>query len=76
MESLVGILTDTSLGAGAGPDVMWQSSKAPGYVAGGALEPLDEYIAKAEMRVRVALGPLATTGYLQLFVKGSRAWTN
>lgn len=32
--------------------------------------------AKAEMRVRVAVGPLATTGYLQLFVKGSRAWTN
>lgn len=38
---------DASLGAGAGPDVMWQSSKTPGYVAGGALEPLDEYIAKA-----------------------------
>jgi multiple sugar transport system substrate-binding protein len=35
---------DASLGAGAGPDVMWQSSKAPVYVSGGALEPLDSYI--------------------------------
>jgi multiple sugar transport system substrate-binding protein len=35
---------DASLGAGQGPDVMWQSSKAPSYVKGGALEPLDEYI--------------------------------
>ena len=32
--------------------------------------------AKAEMRVRVSAGPIATTGYLQLFVKGPRAWTN
>ncbi|WP_279064279.1 hypothetical protein [Dermabacter hominis] len=32
--------------------------------------------AQAEMRVRVAVGPFATTSYLQLFVKGSRAWTN
>lgn len=38
---------DASLGAGAGPDVMWQSSKAPDYIAGGALEPLDDYIAEA-----------------------------
>lgn len=37
---------DASLGAGEGPDVMWQSSRAPVYVEGGALEPLDEYIAK------------------------------
>lgn len=37
---------DSSLGAGAGPDVMWQSSKAVDYVNGGALEPLDEYIKK------------------------------
>lgn len=35
---------DASLGAGEGPDVMWQSSRAPYYVDGGALEPLDEYI--------------------------------
>jgi multiple sugar transport system substrate-binding protein len=38
---------DASLGAGAGPDVMWQSSKVPDYVAGGALEPLDDYITDA-----------------------------
>ena len=37
---------DASLGAGEGPDVMWQSSKAPDYVNGGALEPLSEYIKK------------------------------
>lgn len=35
---------DASLGAGEGPDVMWQSSKAFYYVDGGALEPLDAYI--------------------------------
>lgn len=35
---------DASLGAGEGPDVMWQSSRAPVYVEGGALQPLDEYI--------------------------------
>ncbi|MBF4574521.1 sugar ABC transporter substrate-binding protein [Herbiconiux sp. VKM Ac-1786] len=37
---------DASLGAGEGPDVMWQSSKAPVYIEGGAIEPLDEYIEK------------------------------
>ncbi|TCC36208.1 ABC transporter substrate-binding protein [Kribbella speibonae] len=37
---------DASLGAGEGPDVMWQSSRAPVYVEGGALEPLDQYIEK------------------------------
>ncbi|BCP55554.1 sugar ABC transporter substrate-binding protein [Kaistia sp. 32K] len=37
---------DASLGAGEGPDVMWQSSKASYYVDGGALEPLDAYMAK------------------------------
>lgn len=37
---------DAALGAGEGPDVMWQSSRAFFYVAGGALEPLDEYIAR------------------------------
>jgi multiple sugar transport system substrate-binding protein len=37
---------DAALGAGQGPDVMWQSSKASYYVDGGALEPLDEYIAR------------------------------
>ncbi|WP_165547197.1 ABC transporter substrate-binding protein [Kribbella sindirgiensis] len=37
---------DASLGAGQGPDVMWQSSRAPVYVEGGALEPLDQYIEK------------------------------
>ncbi len=35
---------DAALGAGEGPDVMWQSSRAPVYIEGGALEPLDEYI--------------------------------
>ncbi|MFJ2967545.1 ABC transporter substrate-binding protein [Streptomyces collinus] len=35
---------DASLSSGGGPDVMWQSSKAPAYVDGGALQPLDEYI--------------------------------
>ncbi len=35
---------DAALGAGAGPDVMWQSSRASYYVEGGALQPLDEYI--------------------------------
>ncbi|WP_304650881.1 ABC transporter substrate-binding protein [Tessaracoccus sp. OS52] len=38
---------DASLGAGKGPDVMWQSSKAIEYVQGGAIEPLDERIAEA-----------------------------
>jgi len=37
---------DASLGAGEGPDVMWQSSKASYYVDGGALEPLTNYIKK------------------------------
>ena len=37
---------DAALGAAQGPDVMWQSSKASYYVDGGALEPLDEYIAR------------------------------
>mgnify|MGYP001227765419 FL=1 len=37
---------DAALGAGEGPDVMWQSSRASYYVAGGALQPLDEYIAR------------------------------
>ncbi|GAA1334479.1 hypothetical protein GCM10028787_32970 [Brachybacterium horti] len=32
--------------------------------------------AKASMRVRIAAGPFATTGYAQLFVKGAKAWTN
>jgi multiple sugar transport system substrate-binding protein len=35
---------DASLGAGEGPDVMWQSSKASYYVDGGALQPLDDFI--------------------------------
>ncbi|WP_162950280.1 ABC transporter substrate-binding protein [Rhizobium jaguaris] len=35
---------DASLGAGEGPDVMWQSSRASYYVDGGALEPLTGYI--------------------------------
>lgn len=35
---------DASLGAGEGPDVMWQSSLAVQYAEGGALEPLDAYI--------------------------------
>lgn len=35
---------DASLGAGEGPDVMWQSSLAVQYADGGALEPLDSYI--------------------------------
>lgn len=37
---------DASLGAGEGPDVMWQSSRASYYVDGGALEPLTGYIKK------------------------------
>ncbi|GLQ11330.1 sugar ABC transporter substrate-binding protein [Devosia yakushimensis] len=37
---------DAALGAGQGPDVMWQSSKASYYVDGGALQPLDDYIAR------------------------------
>lgn len=40
---------DASLGAGEGPDVMWQSSRAPDYVDGGALEPLDDYIERDEV---------------------------
>lgn len=35
-----------SLGAGQGPDVMWQSSTASQYANGGALESLDSYIKK------------------------------
>lgn len=35
---------DASLGAGEGPDVMWQSSLVVQYAEGGALEPLDSYI--------------------------------
>lgn len=35
---------DAALGAGAGPDVMWQSSRASYYVDGGVIEPLDAYI--------------------------------
>lgn len=37
---------DAALGAGEGPDVMWQSSRATFYVEGGALRPLDEFIAR------------------------------
>jgi multiple sugar transport system substrate-binding protein len=37
---------DASLGAGEGPDVMWQSSRAQYYIDGGAIEPLDDYIAE------------------------------
>jgi multiple sugar transport system substrate-binding protein len=40
---------DASLGAGEGPDVMWQSSRAPVYIEGGALEPLDEYIERDDV---------------------------
>lgn len=40
---------DASLGAGEGPDVMWQSSRASYYVDGGALEPLTNYIDKANL---------------------------
>lgn len=32
--------------------------------------------AKAQMRVTVGAGPINTTGYVQLFVEGARAWTN
>lgn len=38
---------DAALGAGAGPDVMWQSSRASYYVNGGALQPLNKYIAES-----------------------------
>lgn len=37
---------DAALGAGEGPDVMWQSSRASFYVDGGALRPLDDFIAR------------------------------
>lgn len=37
---------DAALGAGEGPDVMWQSSRASYYVDGGALQPLDEFITR------------------------------
>lgn len=40
---------DASLGAGEGPDVMWQSSRAPVYVEGGAIEPLDKYLERDEV---------------------------
>ncbi|MCM2476151.1 sugar ABC transporter substrate-binding protein [Rhizobium sp. CG5] len=40
---------DASLGAGEGPDVMWQSSKASYYIDGGALEPLTSYIKKEKL---------------------------
>ncbi|GAA3312020.1 ABC transporter substrate-binding protein [Arthrobacter ramosus] len=43
---------DASLGAGSGPDVMWQSSKAPYYVKGGALQPLDEYIKRDNLTLK------------------------
>ncbi|WP_354570153.1 sugar ABC transporter substrate-binding protein [Glaciihabitans sp. UYNi722] len=42
---------DASLGAGEGPDVMWQSSAIPVYVKGGALEPLDSYIKKSGLKL-------------------------
>lgn len=38
---------DSSLAAGQGPDVVWQSSKAIEYVQGGVIEALDERIAAA-----------------------------
>ncbi len=37
---------DAALSAGEGPDVMWQSSRASFYVAGSALESLDDFIAR------------------------------
>ncbi|MFC7622342.1 ABC transporter substrate-binding protein [Microlunatus sp. GCM10028923] len=40
---------DASLGAGEGPDVMWQSSRAPSYVEGGALEPLNAYLERDQV---------------------------
>lgn len=43
---------DAALGSQGGPDVMWQSSKAREYVAGGALEPLDEYIARDKVDLK------------------------
>ncbi|MFJ5842544.1 ABC transporter substrate-binding protein [Streptomyces shenzhenensis] len=42
---------DASLGAGEGPDVMWQSSLASQYVDGGALEPLDKYIKESGLNL-------------------------
>lgn len=38
---------DSSLAAGEGPDVFWQSSRAIEYIKGGAIEALDERIASA-----------------------------
>jgi multiple sugar transport system substrate-binding protein len=42
---------DASLGAGQGPDVMWQSSLAVQYAEGGALEPLDSYISDSRLNL-------------------------
>lgn len=42
---------DASLAAGEGPDVMWQSSRAPDYVNGGALQSLDEYIERDGLKL-------------------------
>jgi multiple sugar transport system substrate-binding protein len=45
---------DASLGAKEGPDVMWQSSRASYYVNGGALQPLDDYIKRDNMKLAEA----------------------
>ncbi|MFF1573947.1 ABC transporter substrate-binding protein [Leifsonia sp. NPDC058292] len=42
---------DASLGAGEGPDVMWQSSLAVQYATNGALEPLDKYIKQSGVKL-------------------------
>lgn len=44
---------DSSLAAGRGPDVLWQSSKAIEYVQGGVIEALDERIAAAGIDLSV-----------------------
>lgn len=44
---------DAALGAGAGPEVMWQSSKITTYIDGGAIEPLDEYIARDKLDMSI-----------------------
>jgi multiple sugar transport system substrate-binding protein len=70
---------DASLGAGEGPDVMWQSSRAPDYVDGGALQPLNEYIERDG--VSLDAYPMELTGLYEFdgelygMPKDQDAWT-
>lgn len=70
---------DAALGAGQGPDVMWQSSKASYYVDGGALQPLDEYIARDGVSLdgykKVIAGLYNLGGHQYGIPKDFDAWT-